>query len=285
MIESTTIPIYRITLPITGANAVLNVCGDFHYGVRGVESCEIESSLNQVTEKNKGNIFRIFTGDIIENALKTSIGHNYDLAVGDPATQKSHMIDLLKNTTKKLYGDSVWKKLEINSNVSELKYNDIRAIGVEGNHEYRSRKQSGQWVGKEMYEAAKIISAGMNAIIELTIKNVKLKMQKTYKIYVAHRPSSTSATSYESILRAFRKKQCSFPGVDILVFGHFHRRFIQADGYFDSETNKFKKILYIINPSPMSDAEYAEEAGYPPLAIGHYINCYLPLDSDPWGIV
>lgn len=274
-------------MPITGSEAIVNVCGDFHYGVRGIESSEIESSLNQAAEENKGNIFRIFTGDIVENALKTSVGHNYDIAVPDPAVQKAHMIEVLKNTTKKLYGEAQWKKTAIDKIVPGVCCNDIRAIGVEGNHEYRTRKAAGQWLSKEIYEPAKILHAGMNAIIELTIKNSKLKLQKTYKIYVAHRPSSTNSTSIESILRAFKKKQASFPGIDMLVFGHYHKRFIQADGYFDSDEDTFKKIMYVINPSPMCNAEYAEEAGYPPLAIGYYVNIYLPLDKNlqPYGIV
>ena len=263
---------------------MVNVCGDFHYGVRGVSSSDIESSLNQAAENDKGNIFRIFTGDIIENALKTSVGHNYDIEIPDPSIQKEQMIELLQRTTKKLYGEALWKKISIDKTIPDLKYNDIRAIGVEGNHEYRTRKVAGQWLSKEIYEPAKILHAGMNAIIELTIKNTKLKLQKTYRLYVAHRPSSTSSTSIESILRAFKKKQASFPGIDVLVFGHYHKRFIQADGYFDSHEERFKKILYVINPSPMKDAEYAEEAGYPPLACGHYVNFYLPLDPfcEPW---
>lgn len=243
--------------------------------------------MNQATEENKGNIFRIFTGDLVENALKTSVGHNYDIEVPDPADQKAAMIDCLKKTTKKLYGEALWKKVDIDKAVAGAKLTDIRAIGVEGNHEYRTRKASGQWLSKEIYEAAKIVHAGMGAIVELTIQNKKLKMEKTYRIYVAHRPSKTDATSTESILRAFRKKQSSFPGIDVMVFGHFHKRFIQADGYFDSNEEVYKKILYVINPSPMRNAEYAEEAGYPPLSIGHYVNIYLPLDKhlQPYGIV
>lgn len=264
-----------------GSEAILNVCGDFHYGVRGVESSEIESSLNEVTDQHKGNIFRIFTGDIIENALKTSVGHNYDIAIPDPDIQKRDMIEVLTKTTKRLYGEQTWKKASLN------KLNGIRAIGVDGNHEYRSRKLTGQWLARDIYEPAKILYGGMSAIIELTIENKKLRMQKKYNIFVAHRPSKTSATSLESILRAFKRKQSTLPGIDIIIFGHYHKRYIQADGYFDSKEERFKKVLYIINPSPMIDAEYAEEAGYPPLVIGHHISCFLPLDKklEPWGII
>jgi predicted phosphodiesterase len=138
-----------------------------------------------------------------------------------------------------------------------------------------------------MYDASKILYGGMQSIVELTLKNQKLKMQKTYKIFVAHRASSSSSTSVEAILRSFRKKQACFPGIDVIVFGHYHRRFIQSDGYWDSHEDRFKKILYVVNPSPMGLVEYAEEAGYPPLAINHYVNFFLSIDQNiqPYGLV
>jgi hypothetical protein len=72
-----------------------------------------------------------------------------------------------------------------------------------------------------------------------------------------------------------------------MIFGHYHRRYLFPDGYFDIRADEYKKILYVINPSPMSGVEYAEQAGYPPLQTGFYVNVHLPLDpaAQVWGLV
>lgn len=230
-------------------------------------------------------MFRILTGDLVENQLKTSVGHNYDVLLSDPAVQKQDMIDILKETNEYLYGKAAFSKLKLQKDATNFK--NVLSVGVEGNHEYRTRKTSGQWLSREMHQAAKIVDMKFGGIIELTISNAKLKMQKTYRIYVSHRPSKTDATSIEAISRAFKRKQSMFPGVDIIIFGHFHRRFISSDGYFDSRKDEFKKILYVVNPSPLKDMEYSEEAGYPPLKVGYSVNVFLPLDplAQCYGIV
>ena len=271
-------------MPITGTEAVVNVCGDFHYGASDVTKKQIIDALNESTNKHKGNLFRVFTGDLIENQLKTSVGHNQDVAIADPAVQKEDMIEILQETNKKLYGQA-WGKLKFDK--TGKTFNDIRAVGVEGNHEYRTRKMAGQWLSREMHEAGKVLDMKFGAIVELTIFNTKLKMEKTYRMYITHRPSKTTGTSLEAILRSFKRKQSVIPGVDILIFGHFHRRFLSADGYFDSRADEFKKILYVVNPSPMHDVEYADEAGYPPLKVGFYVDLFLPLDpkAQSYGVI
>lgn len=285
MNEASKIPIHKIRMNITGAEAILSACGDFHYGVENVTKEGIETALNETTAKYKGNIFRVYTGDLIENQLKSSVGHNYDSEIADPSIQKKDMIDTLIKTNKNLYGESIWRKLKVDNTKRE--HTDILSVAVEGNHEYRTRKVAAQWLTRDMCEASKTLYLGMNGIIELTIFNKKVKREKTYKIYVAHRPSRADATSPESILRAFKKKQSVLPGIDIFIFGHFHRKFLSANGYFDSNTNEFRKVLYVINPSPMFGAEYGEEAGYPPLEIGYSNDIFLPLDpfQSIWGIV
>lgn len=273
-------------MPITSHEAVLDVCGDFHYGAsKQVSKNDIINALNRSADAYRGRIFRIFTGDLVENQLKTSVGHNYDVAIADPAIQKADMIDILKDTNEYLYGTKKYNSLKIDKKATSFK--DLLSVGVEGNHEYRTRKMVGQWLSKEMHEAAKIIDLKFGGIVELTIFNTKLKMEKTYKIYVAHRPSKTDATSMEAIIRAFKRKQSILPGIDIIIFGHFHRRFISSDGYFDSTADDFKKILYIVNPSPLKDMEYADEAGYPPLKVGYNVNLFLPLDplAQCYGVI
>lgn len=281
--ESTpSIPIYRVTLDIVSTVATLSVSGDFHYGVRGVRE---EDVVNELTQSRK-DIFRIFTGDNSENSLKTSVGHNYDVLIPDPEDQKEGAIRILSKIMKYQIGSKNWSKYEA---PTAEKHEHAKAVGVGGNHEYRTRKLTGQWLDKEMYSTAKILPMGMEGIVELTLRNKKLNLSKTYRIYVSHAPgkANTSATSTESILRGFRKKQSSLPGIDVFAFGHFHKRFIHSDGYFDSISNKFRKVMYVINPSLLTQSEYAVESGYPLLEKGYSVEIYLPLDEDeqPYGII
>jgi predicted phosphodiesterase len=277
------IPLVKMRLPIVGTEAILNVTGDFHLGASNVEKSEIVDSLNRESTEHKGNIFRIFTGDLMENQLKTSVGHNYDPSIADPSVQKTEVVDILKRTNEELYAKENWSKLSVNQNAKN--FEGVRSVGVEGNHEYRTRKLAGQWLMREVCSLSKTLYLGIHSIIELTIYNKKLKMEKVYRIYVAHRPSKTDATSVEAILRAFRRKQSMLPGVDVIVFGHFHRRFISPEGYFDARTNEFRKILFVTNPSPLCNPEYSDEAGYPPIETGFSVNVSLPLYGQPWGVI
>lgn len=278
---SSAIPIYKITVPITGTELVLSTGGEFHYGVKGIDLETIKFILKQENTKYKGNIFRLWVGDLIENALKKSIGHNYDIEVPDPEIQKTNMTAALIEISKHMYG----------SNFNKIKTTDsldgVLQVGCIGNHEYRTRKESGQWLDKEMYNPAKILSIGLNGILELTIINKKLKLSRVYKIYLSHRPSSTSATSEDSIIRAIKKKRADVPGCDLYVFGHYHQRIIRPDGYIDSKTGLYKKALLVVAPSPMYGIEYADVAGYGTHLTGYNVHTYLPLDPimNPYGIV
>lgn len=285
MTESSSIPVYKIPVSITGSELVLSVGGDYHYGVRNVSADEILRKADLESKKHNSNIFRIFTGDLIENALKSSIGHNYDIEIPDPQEQKDKMIELLTQIMSNQYGEAEYKKLKIGEKYKSFDLSNCRAAGVCGNHEYRSRKLSGQWIDREMYGAAKILSMGMQGILELNVINKKLKLNKTYRIYVAHRPSSSSSTSTDSIMRSIRKKRSDVPGCDLYVFGHFHKKMIVPDGQYDADSGEYRKILYVVNPSPMYDAEYADVANFSPLVIGHSVEVFLPIDSCPYGIV
>lgn len=244
-------------------------------------------ALNACADRDRGNLFRILTGDLIENQLKTSVGHNYDAGIPDPDDQRKDMIDILTDTNKYLYGEKRYKSIVTKGWDKKNEFEDIRCIGVEGNHEYRTRKLSGLWVSELMHTAAKVLDMKMQAIVILTIYNKKLKKEATYKLFVSHRLSKTDACSQEAMIRGFAKKQSTLPGIDIIVMGHTHKRFLSSNTYTDVTNGETKKVLYVVNPSPMGAVEYAQEAGYPPLDSGYYINVHLPLDPAVpiWGVV
>jgi len=277
------VPVFQITIPITKSELTLNVGGDWHYGVRHVAKDELIRTAHKESDQHRDNIFRVLTGDLIENALKTSVGHNYDISIPDPQDQKEEMKEILRELMEYQYGKTIFNKLKL----TDKKLTGIRAAGVCGNHEYRSRKQSGQWIDRDMYSAGKILSMGMQGILELTLINKRTKLQKIYRIFVSHKPSGSNTSSMAGLLRAMLKKRADIPGCDVYIFGHFHKRLITPDGHYDSSTGTFKKVLYVVNPSPMYDVEYADVAGYSPLVTGYHVNIFLPLQENkfPYGIV
>jgi len=270
----THIPKYKISVPITSDELTLSVRGDFHYGIEGISGDEMYRVLCREQDQHRDNQFTIYTGDLIENNLNNSVGHGYDIAIRDPAKQKNDMIKLLTRVNQNLYGkdfDNKFKKVG-------GYYTNVLSAGVPGNHEYRTRKTSGQWLHQELYNPSKILDLGMNAIIELKIFNKKIKESRTVSIFVSHRPVNSSGNTIESILRGCKKKKGDILA-DIYTYGHYHRRLILPDGAYD-RNGKFKKILYVINPSPMEYAEYADWSGYSPLSANWYVNVRIPLDPS-----
>lgn len=276
MEEHSGIPVYRITVPITKSELTLRVTGDYHYGLSGISMTDMIRALKRDQDKHRGNQFTLFTGDLVENNLNTSIGHGYDIAVRDPADQKNQMRDGLVSIQKHLYTPHKFKRVKLTGN--EL--TGVLSAGVIGNHEYRTRNVSGQWLQEEFYGPAKILDLKINALIVLTVVNRRLSMSKTYRIFVSHRPNKSNATATEVIYRNCKKKRADIPA-DVYVYGHFHRRLVLSDGCYD-ENGKFKKVLYVINPSPIFNVEYADYAGFSPLAAGWFVNCFLPLDPDKY---
>jgi hypothetical protein len=265
--EEPKLTVLNITLPVSTLVTTLFTSGDIHYGVKGV-------SLNDfVTESKKEfaatpDKFLILTGDNTENSIAGSPGHGYDVEVKDPQKQMDHMSEALKQISKSLYG-SAWNNYDRTTN-------GCKAVGLIGNHEYRTRKSSGIWLSEQQYYPGKILDAKVSALIKLTLVHKKLKLSKTYTIFASHRPYCSDASTLESIIRSCRRKKADIPA-DIYCYGHFHRKVAIPDSCFDGN-GKFKKVLYAINPSPMCNVEYADWAGYSPLNVGWFQKVYLPLD-------
>jgi len=273
------VPVYKVTVPITKTELVLSVRGDYHYGVRDVDLPEMEQVLRREQDQHRGNQFVLYTGDMIENNLNNSIGHGYDMVIRDPAVQLKDMRDVLVRLQRHLHGNA-FRNVKTDEDLR-----GVLAAGVIGNHEYRSRNTAGQWIQEDMYGPAKILDMKMDGILELNVVNPKLKISKLYRIFVSHRPNNGNATSIEAILRAAKKRKGDIPA-DIYVYGHYHRRVIQPDATYN-EQGEFKKILYVVNPSPISYMEYADWSGFSPLSAGWHVNVYLPLEKEkyPYGKV
>lgn len=271
---STAIPIYNITIPIKGDVLTVQVRGDQHYGAIGVNKEEMVAVYKQQQDIHRGNLFVIDTGDLLENNLNNSIGHGYDIEIKDPQIQINHMRDAYIDINKHLYSEPIWNKLNFNNKKNLY---DCRHVGVFGNHEYRSRKTAGVWILDNVYNPSKTLNMGVRGIINLKVVNETLKLSKTYKLFIAHRPSDTSAGAMSTIIQSCRKIKADITA-DAYIFGHYHKRVIWPEYAYD-EKGLCRKVMFVINPSPMADAEYAEIAGFSPVESHWFCNFYLPIDK------
>jgi hypothetical protein len=275
------IPVHEINMQLVGSTeAILQVRGDEHYGLRGLDDELMVTVLKSEQKRNRKNMLVLNTGDCIENANKRSIGHGFDIQEPDPVIQIREMVRIYENIDKHLYA-SKWRTMKSCKNRNPT---HARKVGVIGNHEYRTRKDTGIWLNKELYGNKGTIDAGIHCLIHFTIWTKKPKIEKTYKIYLAHRLTNSAAgISPATMIKNFQKKKADIDA-DIYVCGHYHRRFVLPDIKFNSE-GKRKKVLYACNPAPCLMAEYAEWALYSPSESGIFLNLQLPIDDNPKGTV
>lgn len=275
------VPVYNIEFETNSDNIVLQIRGDAHIGLNCIDVNEYIDQLIESQNSENQNMFVIETGDLIENGLKSSIGHNYDIGIPDPTEQIKLALD-----AQEILDSNLYKNYDKMNSVTRRKTKHAKRIGFIGNHEYRTRKEAGVWLNNQLYSGKGVIDGGVHGLIKLKIVNKKLKMSKTYRIYAAHRLTNSSAgITHETMLKNFRKKKSEI-NADIYVCGHYHRRFVAAD-YRYNDIGKKEKILYLSNPSPADTTEYGMWGLYSPTGPGYYVNAYLPLDpkQSAWATV
>jgi len=172
--------------------------------------------------------------------------------------------------------------------ITRTRVKHARRFGVIGNHEYRTRRTSGIWLNKRLYgpEVPGCIDGGIHGIVSLKLINKKLKLKKTYKIYVAHRLTNSSASiSHSTFMKNFNSKKADIEA-DIYVCGHYHREFIGSCTKYMSNGRR-KKIMYVCCPSPAMNTEYGTWAMYKPAQSGYCTKLFLPLGKyeHPFGMV
>lgn len=274
------IPVYSINFDIDHPFLVLHVRGDQHIGVRGIDINAMTEVYCREQEQHRGHMLVIDTGDIVENALKGSVGHNYDIAIPDPADQVKTALKFQDEVDAHLYG----KTYKTMPAVTRVRTKHARRIGVIGNHEYRSRRTSGVWLNDTLFAGKGVLNGHIQCILKITLTNNKLKLHKEYRVWCAHRLNNSSAgVSHSTLLKNFEAKKGDIDA-DIYVCGHYHKRFLDSSIRYDINGKK-KKILYVCNPSPVGQLEYAEWSMYRPIESAYYTNIYLPLDPNlnPWG--
>jgi len=278
------IPLYRITLDLEGKNTegVLNVRGDEHLGVIPLDIPEMISVFKNEQEKYAGRILVLEPGDWIENGHKSSIGHNYDLAISDPADQVNICKEIQIDLDKNLYGSS-YSSMEP---CLKTNHAHTRRVAVLGNHEYRDRRETGKWLNRDLFASKGVLDAGIHCLLLVTVQNKSLGLRKKYRIWMAHRLTNSAASvGYSTLLRNFAKKKADI-SADIYVCGHYHRRTLLSDVKYGPDGKK-RKVLYAVCPSPVENTEYAVWAQYSPTRSSYFINIFLPIEAhkDAYGYV
>jgi len=264
------IPVYNIEMPITRDYVIVQARGDEHIGHKSCNIDKMETTLLAEQAKYRNHMFVVNTGDMIENILKNSTGSANELAIPDPADQIQTAVDLYDRLDRDLYGKMYDKMLPCTRNRAK----QAKRIGVLGNHEYRSRIASGVWVNKQLYGGKGVIDGGVHCLINLKLTNKRLKLSRTYRIYLTHRLANSNSISDTTLINHFKDTK-SMVAADVYICGHYHRDFALSDTSYDSNGN-VKKILYIVNPSAIV-GEYAVVGMFNPIINGYFKNIKLPL--------
>jgi len=122
-----------------------------------------------------------------------------------------------------------------------------------------------------------VIDGGIHCLINLKLINARLKLSRTFRIYITHRLSNSTSVSDTTMINHFKDRK-SLIDADVYICGHYHKDFCMSDTAYDIN-GKVKKILYICNPSGIS-AEYAAISMYNPIVQGYFKNIKLPINKN-----
>lgn len=218
----------------------LYVFGDWHIGSADTREERIESAIKFLSKRKKDDTGVLLAGDLIENVLPGSKGTPFELSIPDPDKQIERAVEYIDQIP------------------------EIVLASVEGNHEARTRKRTGQFVGKSILERkfgsdAKSRYLGIQGIVELIFKTTSGKKLQEYIVYLTHgNGNSSSLSSKYSKIHALR----DMAKADIYTQGHMHTKLGMCD--FITENGKIKKRMFVCCGSYLVDPTYGQEFGFKP---------------------
>jgi hypothetical protein len=203
---------------------------------------------------NNPNVYSIIMGDIFDTALKTSIG-NTAKALYDLDDAKDYAVDLLTPLAKtgRLIG------------------------GIDGNHERRLYKDSGNSLIKDLCDRLGNGTTYFHSqcgYLFLKVGNNKDFKSDKYRPYVytvlfhhGRGGGSTAGGKLNSI-----HKMSSMAPADLYIMSHVHATITEKQTYIESDirTSKlvFRKRYYMIAGSWLGYARYSIEGMYSPAVVG-----------------
>jgi len=215
-----------------GRYATIKFLGDIHYGSRECDIRKVQECLDYCL---KERFYVFLMGDLLESALKSSVGSGMYLQEINPQQQLEDMVEMLRPLAE--------QKLIIGA--------------LMGNHEFRIEKDTGINVIKVLCQMLNLPYLGMACWNLFRVEN------QNYKIYTLH--GSSSSRFLHTKLKSIIDISHIF-NADLICQGHVHEldSGTQLVQYIDGRTVKeAKKHLLLTGHFLRYDKSYAQEKGYP----------------------
>jgi len=209
--------------------------GDLHAGANNFKKEKFKETIKKI---KKINASVILMGDLIENATRTSVGsgvYEQDLNPGEQI-------------------EDICKKLD------PIKDNIL--LGVSGNHENRTFKQSGLDISKIIMDYLECDYTPYMAMARLKNKYIN------YDVFAWH--GASGASTIAGKLRPLMEKS-TWVDADLYLQGHVHELYHVTDTKRIVVKNEFESRLkhFVLTGSYLGyDDSYAEMKGYRPAKIG-----------------
>ncbi|MCM8901313.1 metallophosphoesterase [Caldicoprobacter algeriensis] len=232
-------------LPETLETVELYPVSDLHVGDPEFKEKEFLNFLNYIEHTN--NAYVVLLGDLMNNAIKTSISNVYNETM-PPSQQKKYLIEKLKPISHK-----------------------ILAITT-GNHEYRSKKD----VDVDLTEDL-AMSLGLEdryspngVVLKIRFGHFRNNRKIAYNVYLTHGYSATRRPG--GVLNNVELSQLAIENIDVYIMGHAHKQIVYPAKtlFFDDKNNcLLEEIKYFVLTGAWAGwSGYAERKGYRPQKSG-----------------
>ena len=213
--------------------------GDIHIGA---PNCELEKARGFVNWAIEKGASVLGMGDIIENANKGSVGAGVYEQKISPDEQIEVAIEFLKPLAD--------KKLLLGL--------------LDGNHEWRTTKDSGVNITKQICRGLKVPYLGYSIFLYIRVGKI------TYIIYASH--GSTGSTTPQGKLKTILDWG-KYIEADVYLMGHVHSLMAHSDIYRRINTTtkccEDRKRYYVLTGSFLGYyGGYAEQKNYAPERVG-----------------
>lgn len=232
-------------LPETFETLEIYPVSDLHVGDPEFKEKEFLDFLNYVA--NKENAYIVLLGDLMNNAIKSSVSNVYNETM-PPQQQKKYLIDKLKPISHK-----------------------ILAITT-GNHENRSKKETDVDLTEDIAIALGLdnIYSPNGIILKVRFGQFKSGKKRAYNLYLTH--GFTAPKRPGATLNNIELVQLSLENIDIYVFGHAHKQIVyptQTLVFDDKNDCLIEETKYFILTGAWTGwSGYAERKGYRPQKSG-----------------
>lgn len=214
--------------------------GDLHIGAKTSRYKELVKAI----DKQPDNVYYIFLGDVIDNAIKTSIA--------DP-----HDNTMTPDEALDVFEDEILEKIK------------GKVLGmVSGNHENRTKRQASTDLLKRTAKRFSIPYDPEILVLDLTIGNRKDGTDRGYNYVVAFGHGTGGGRQTGGKINAAQRLTGIVNNADLLITGHSHQPawWKVPCGSVDRRNKNYvvNSIPNMIVPAWLGYEEYAQRNFYPP---------------------